>query len=182
MKAFATAALALLLVSALISECAAQTYSTSFTGVPGSITCTDTNISATPGLDFNWTLPSHPVVHEVEKVGTTTVLDTTFPLPSESGSLVFSGSSPMYASTPFPYTFTISLTPEVPGATTSSLSFVCASATGTDFTIFNGAPFSIVLAPIPTLGRDALFLLALVIAGMAVVAYRRFNLSSRRPH
>jgi len=92
-------------------------------------------------------------------------------LPAASGNLPLTGSAGTFESTPFPYTFTYSITPQLPGATTSSFSFLCASTSGTNFTIINGAAFG--EAPISTLNQWGLLILAILLAAMAVVLLRR---------
>jgi len=181
-EAFAAAVLTLLFGSALLQPgvCAAQTYSTSFTGVAPAITCTNTNITAGPGIDLNWTLPAGTQLVELQIAGGSTVFEQSFPLPTLSGSEPFNGVSATYAPIAFPYTFTISVTPRLPGATTSSISFLCASATGTNFTINNGAPFTLTGVSVPTLDRWTLLLLAILVAASTLAVFRIRSRHSRR--
>ena len=165
----------LVLTSALLAAgtAAAQTYSTSFTGAPGSIACTNTSDTTTAGANFNWNLPSAATqLHAVVKAGATLVSDSVVPLPvlAASGTAPAVGSVGPFTSTPFPYTLTVSITPVISGATTSSFSFLCASAVGSNFTIANGAPFS---TAVPTLDRWGLLLLATLLAGSVIVLFRR---------
>jgi len=91
-------------------------------------------------------------------------------LPSSSGTVGLSGTTPSFASTPFPYTFTHAGTPLIPGAPTSSASFLCASATGSNFVISNGGPFT--FAAIPTLDREGILLLTGLLGASAIVLLR----------
>jgi hypothetical protein len=181
-EAFAAAVLALLFGSALLlpGVCAAQTYSTSFTGVTPAITCTNTNITAGPGIDLNWNLPSGTQIVELQIAGGSTVFEQSFPLPAPAGSEPFEGVSATYAPIAFPYTFTISVTPKLQGATTSSISFLCASAAGTNFTINNGAPFNLASVIVPTLDRWTLLLLAILVAVSTFALFRIRSRDSRR--
>jgi hypothetical protein len=167
----------LMLASALMAagESGAQTWSLSMSGAPASITCTNTSVTIAPGVNVTWSLPSAATqVHQVGTVGATTILDSLTGLPGPAGTLGISGTPPSFASTPFPYTFKYTLIPVIPGfpgvPTTSSFSFLCASAVGTNFAIVNGGPFS---TAIPTLSEWGLLLLATLLAASAVVLLRR---------
>lgn len=174
-KGFRVALGGLVLTSALLAagEAAAQTYSTSFTGAPGSIACSNTSDTIAAGASYNWNLPSAATqLHVVATAGATLVSDSVVSLPvlAASGTAPVTGTVGPFTSTPFPYTFTTSITPVIAGATTSSFSFLCASAVGSNFTIANGAPFS---TAIPTLDRWGLLLLATLLAGSFIVLFRK---------
>jgi len=151
-------------------QCAAQSFFVSFNGAPASIACTNTAVTLAPGLSVSWNLPPETRIRVVETAAGNVIQDTVSTLPSPSGTVGLSGTVP-FTSTPYPYTFTYSGTPLVPGATTSSASFLCASATGTNFAISNGAPFT--FGTIPTLDRWELFLLAALLGASAIVLFRR---------
>lgn len=160
--------LAIMLCATVVS---AQSYFISFAGTPSSIACTNTSFAFGAGLTYSWNLPSASTpIQIVGKAGATIISSgpQTFPTASGSGPII---GGPTYGSTPFPYTVTYTLTPQIPGATTSSFSFLCASATGSNFTFANGGPFGI--ASIPTLDRWELLMLVALLGVASVFLIRR---------
>jgi IPTL-CTERM motif len=150
---------------------AAQSYNITFAGAPSSIACSNTDFALGPGLTYSWSLPSATTkVLIVGTVGSTVIQSSAAPFGTATGTGVVVGGPAPYASTPFPYTVTYTLRPEAFGATTSSFSFLCASATGTNFSFNNGGPFT---TSIPTLDRWGLFTLATLLAAVSLVLLRR---------
>jgi len=167
----------LLLVVAFAAAGEAAAYSTSFTGAPASIACTDTSVTLASGLTLNWDLFSgNPGFRFVGTAGGVVVANATATLPGPSGSTPLGGVA-IFPSTTQPYTFTYSITPELRGATTTSFSLLCSGGVGSAFTISNGAPFQI--ASIPTLGTTALAALAALLGLTSLFLLRR-RLSVRR--
>ena len=119
-----------------------------FSGAPSSITCTTTAVTIGPGLAAIWNLPPGTQVHVVYTVGGVVVNDQTKTLPSyPTGTSALSGPTFAYPSTPYPYTFAVSMTPLLAGAGTSTASLLCASATGTNFSFANAPPTGNTIAP-----------------------------------
>jgi hypothetical protein len=160
--------LAVMLFATAVS---AQSFFIRFAGTPSSIACTNTSFTLGPGVTYDWNLPSASTpVHIVGTANGTIIQDVSNPFGSASGSSPLTGGPPAFASTPFPFTVTYTLTPQVADATTSSFSFLCASATGTNFTFTNGAPFSIL---VPTLDRWGLLALTALLGAASLLVLRR---------
>ncbi len=127
---------------------AAQGNYVSFSGAPSSIACTNTAVTIGPGLTAIWNLPPLTQVHLVYTLGGTVVQEQTTALPSyPTGTTAFDGPSPNFPPTPYPYTFSLSITPLIAGAGTSIASVLCASAAGTNFSFSNAPPTGNTIAP-----------------------------------
>ncbi len=134
-------------------------YFLNFSGTPSVMGCTDHSYVVGTGISYSWNLPSNnPAVHVTITAGTATVTDISDSLSGPSGTV----NLPLLVANPFPtqtppYPVTYTITPLIPGASSSSFSFVCGGAAGSNFTITNGASFGYT---IPTL--DPFWLIALV--------------------
>jgi IPTL-CTERM motif len=149
----------------------AQSYFITFSGTPSSIACTNTNFTLGAGASYSWNLPSAgTLVNIVGTAGSTVISSGPQTLGAASGTSPLVGGA-SFVSTPFPYTVQYLLTPQFPGATTSGFSFLCASATGTNFTILNGGVFG--NNPVPTLNKWGLLILATLLAAASVMLLRR---------
>ncbi len=150
---------------------AAQTYNITFSGAPSSIACTNTDFTLAPGVSYSWSLPSGATAVTVTGTANGAVIQSDkTEFGSATGSAPLVGGPLPYASTAFPYTVVYTLRPDLPGASASSFSFVCASATGTNFSFINGGPFTI---SIPTLDGWGLMALASLLATASIMLLRR---------
>jgi hypothetical protein len=176
--------LAITLLAAAVS---AQSYFYRFVDAPNSIACTNTDVTLSTGQSFwteaTWNLPSDSTPVQFVFTAGSTIRNDLFPLGQASGTSLWGPGSIeafSFTSTPFPFTVTLSATPQVPGAITSTRSFLCASATATNFTIANfiiadGGPVGV---GIPTLGRWELLMLTALL-GAASYLLLRGRLSPR---
>ncbi len=171
-------ALLVLLVSALGSaaEVAGQTYFFTVSGVPTSITCTTTssNIGGT-WLDIRWNLPTPGTVRSVLTVGGRAVYDQVQAPLGPSGTFTdFHQTTTWTTPVPFPYTWSILITPVYAGAGTTTFGYDCVDGAGVNSRISNAPPFVPVstFAAIPTLDAWGLSALVAVLAASLLLALR----------
>ena len=124
------------------SAAAAPTHFYKFSGKPGSIACTTTSNTLAPGLVVSWNLPEATGVLTDVIVGKAVVHHDVQMPDALSGSVKLEADTTSWT-TPvdMPYKVVHSVTPQSPGAGTSTLTFDCVNGKGTNFRISNARPF-----------------------------------------